>query len=191
MPRGFPVYIFTQRQQMNKFFGDYVDITALCLVFFTTLAITIIIKRKTGKQTRALPVFILFFTPVTILTAMFFHLLENSYRAIDNVIAGNFTYSFHFYSLLLFGIVLGSIAVFLLQACWRKTVRGLRNNRTIYLYMTLVALLCLPLLPITPISNVPVFCCGLSLAGVFLARREMKLQIHYFHPVKKDKNAMA
>jgi hypothetical protein len=160
---------------MNKFFQNYADITALGIIFCTTILLTIIIKRKTGRQTRVIAVFCLFFAPVTIVTAMLFHLLENTYHAIDNAITGNFKYSFHFYSLLLFGFVLGGIAVFLFRACWRKTVDGLRNNQVILLYLALVVLICLPLLPITPISNVPVFCCGLSLMGLFLAKRRITL----------------
>jgi len=49
------------------------------------------------------------------------------------------------------------------------------SNRRIFLLMLLVAIVCLPLLPITSLSVVPVFCCLVSLAGVYFVRRKVKL----------------
>jgi len=160
---------------MNKFFSDYVDLTAMIITVLIPLVLMLAIKRKTGNQARATAIYFLLFGPVGILTFMFFHLFENSYHAIEHAMAGDFKYDFHFYSLMLMGAVLACIAGFLTRACWKKCMGQLYNNRSIFLYMSLVALICLPLFPISAISNVPVFCCIISLPGVFFVRRKVKL----------------
>ena len=152
---------------MNTFFRDYVDLTALCMICCITLFLAIRAKLKTGRHTRFIPVFALFFAPVALLVLMFFHLLENIYHAVINAMAGTFTYNFHFYAIVLLGLVLGSIAFFLLRACKKKANGTLLHNRSIFLYLGLIVLICLPLLPITPISMVPLVFCGISLAGLF------------------------
>jgi hypothetical protein len=116
---------------------------------------------------------------------MFFHLFENTYHAVENVIAGRFSYNFHFYSLMLMGAVLAGIGAVLMRACWQKCTGLLYSNRRIFLFMLLTAILCLPLLPITPLSVVPVFCCLISFSGVFFVRRKTKqLEVAVFseHP---------
>ena len=102
---------------MNKFFREYVDLTALAILFLLPLALTVVVKRKTKKQTRAAAVYGLLFGPAGILTVMFFHLFENTFHAIDNAMAGTFVYNYHFYSLMLLGLVLASVAAMLMQAC--------------------------------------------------------------------------
>jgi hypothetical protein len=159
---------------MNKFFSEYVDLTALVLIFLTPVILTIIIKRKEKRQTRAAGVYILLFAPSGILTLMFFHLFENTYHAVENTIAGRFKYDFHFYSLILMGLVITTVAAFLMRVSWQKCKGQQFSNRRIFLGMSLIALLCLPLWPITPLSIVPVFCCFVSLTGVFFVRRKIK-----------------
>ena len=160
---------------MNKFFREYVDLTALVIIFLMPLLLTVVIKRKTKKQTRAAAVYGLLFGPAGILTLMFFHLFENAYHAVDNAIAGTFVYNYHFYSMMLMGILLASVATFLIKACWQKCIGRTGSNRRIFLLMLLVAIVCLPLLPITSLSVVPVFCCLISLTGVYFVRRKVKL----------------
>lgn len=158
---------------MNKFFSDYVDFTALILMALIPLLISVIIKRKRGKQVRAAAIYSLFFAPSAILILMFFHLFENTYHAVDHALTGRFTYDFRFYSIILIGIVFAGIGIFFITACWQKCMNKTDQNRRIFLSITLIALVCLPLLPITPLSIVPVFCCFLSLPGVFFACRRI------------------
>jgi len=157
---------------MNKFFNEYADLTAVLLTFFVPLFFTLLIKRKTGRQTRAVAVYSLSFGPIGILSFIFFHLFENSYRAIEKAVTGTFKYDFHFYALILLGVVIACIAYNLLQACWQKGMGKLPGNGSIFKYMLLILLVCLPLFPITPISNVPVICCLISIPGVFFSRRQ-------------------
>jgi len=158
---------------MNTFFREYVDPTALIIAVLIPLVLLFFINRKTGKQTRAAAAYFLLFGPAAIITFMFFHLFENSYHAIDNAMKGAFKYDFHFYSLILMGTVLAGIGCFFIRACWQKCMGQLYSNRPIFLWMSLVVLVCLPLFPISPISNVPVFCCIISLCGLFFVRRKI------------------
>ncbi|HKO81413.1 MAG TPA: hypothetical protein VJU78_13500 [Chitinophagaceae bacterium] len=159
---------------MNKFFGQYADLTALALTFLLPVILTLVIKRKAGKKTRAVPAYLLLFGPCGIVVFIFFHLFENSYRAISAVISGSFVYNFHFYSLLLMGAVIACIGYFFLRACWFKCVGGTNNNRLIFQIMLSIAVVTGPLIPITSISALPLFCCMFSLAGLPFVRRRLK-----------------
>ena len=161
---------------MDKFFEQYADFTAVILAFSLPLFFTIFIKLKTRKATRAMAVYLLLFGPLGILSFIFFHLLENSYRAIMAAIAGTFTYDFHFYSLMLMGFVIAAAASFFLVASLRKCLYGL-SNKNILLSIALIVMICAPLLPITPISAVPLVCCVVTLGGVFSVRRKPAMHI--------------
>ncbi len=159
---------------MHKFFSDYVDVTALIIIVLLPLLLTVLIKRKTKRNTRAAAVYAVLFGPAGLLTLMFFHLFENTYHAVENAITGRFSYNFHFYSLMLMGVILAGIGAFLMIACWQKCIGLPGDNGRILLFIFLTALVCLPLLPVTPLSIVPVLCCLISLTGLFFVRRKIK-----------------
>lgn len=159
---------------MNKFFNEYVDLTALILTFLLPLVLVLLIKRKEGRKTRAVPAYFLLFGPSGTLVFIFFHLFENSYHAIAAAATGVFTYNFHFYSLILLGVVVACIGYFLLRACWYKCIRQGYGNRVIFQFMLLLSIVILPLIPITPLSAVPLICCVFSMLGLPFARRRIK-----------------
>jgi len=159
---------------MDYFFAKYADLAALFLSFSLPVIVTIWIKRKTGNQTRAIPVGLLVFGPLGILSFIFFHLFENSYRAIAGALSGTFNYNFHFYSVILFGAVLATVAGYFLRSCVDKCLLQNFRNRVIFFYILLVVLVVVPLLPITPISAVPLICCVFSLSGLSFVRRKQK-----------------
>ena len=97
---------------MHKFFNQYADLTALLLTVLLPVITAFIVKRKTGRKTSAIPVYFLMFGPTGIIVFMFFHLFENIYRGIIAASSGVFHYDFRFYSLILFGIILGSAGYF-------------------------------------------------------------------------------
>jgi len=161
---------------MNKFFAEYADFTAVILAFSLPLFFTIFVKLKTRKTTRAMAVYLLLFGPIGILSFIFFHLFENSYRAIVAAIAGTFVYDFHFYSLMLMGVVIAVVAYFSLVACLCKCLYG-AGNKNIFLSMVLMVVICAPLLPVTPISAVPLICSVISFGGIFSVRRKPEMRI--------------
>lgn len=156
---------------MDKFFEEYADLTAVILAFFLPLFFTIFIKLRTRRATRAMAIYLLLFGPLGILSFIFFHLFENCYRAIVAAMAGTFKYDFHFYSLILFGVVIVVTASFFLMACLRKCLYG-SNHKNIFISIVLLVVMCAPLLPITLISAVPIICCIIALGGVFSVRRK-------------------
>ena len=120
---------------MNKFFAQYADLSALILTFLLPIIFTIWIKRQTGKRTRAMPVWLLVFGPLGILTFIFFHLFENCYRAIAGAMNGSFIYNFHFYSIILMGVVMAVGAACFLRACVHKCLRENFRDRVIFFQM--------------------------------------------------------
>lgn len=161
---------------MDKFFEEYADLTAVILAFSLPLFLTIFIKLKTRRATRAMAVYLLLFGPLGTLSFIFFHLFENSYRAIMAALAGTFEYDFHFYSLILLGVVIAVTASFFLVACLRKCLYGF-SNKNIFISIALVIAVCALLLPITLISAVPLICCVIALGGVFSVRRKSAMHI--------------
>jgi len=151
---------------MNEYFNKYADLTALSLTLALPLLFTIYLKRKAQKRIRAVPVYFLLFGPFGILSFIFFHLFENGYRAIEATLNSHFTYSFHFYSLILFGVVVASLGVLYLKTCIDKCLLVSKSNRS-YLYKVLLMLLVtVPLIPITPIAAVPTICCSVSILAL-------------------------
>lgn len=157
---------------MNKFFNQYADLTALCLTFLLPALFVWAVKRMAGKKVSAIPAWFLFFGPSGVMVFIFFHLFENSYRAIEGLIAGTFVYNFKFYSLILLGLVVGLSGYYFLRTCLEKCLQDQPANRSVFKAILLVVVICAPLIPITPISWAPIFCCGFSLIGLPFTRRE-------------------
>lgn len=159
---------------MNEFLEKYTDITALILTLLLPLLFTIRLKRKARKRLRVVPGYFLLFGPSGILAFIFFHLFENSYRAIDKAINGSFEYNFRFYSLILFGLVLAYLGALFLKACLAKCLAEQSSNRSYFYKILLVLLVTLPLIPITPIAAVPLICCSVSVLALPFVRRRSK-----------------
>ena len=150
----------------------YADLTALILTFLLPRIFTVWIKRKTGKQTRAIAVWLLVFGPLGILIFIFFHLFENSYRAITGALNGSFIYNFHFYSIILMGVVMAAVAGYFLRACVHKCLRQNFRNRVIFFYMLLCGSCFRSVVTDTPLSAIPLICCLFSLSGLAFVKRK-------------------
>ena len=151
---------------MNEYFNKYADLTALSLTLVLPLIFTIYLKRKAQKRIRAVPVYFLVFGPLGILSFIFFHLFENGYRAIDATANGHFAYNFHFYSLILFGVVVATLGTWYLKSCIDKCLWRPGSNRPYFYKVLLVLLITVPLIPITPIAAVPSICCSVSILAL-------------------------
>ena len=157
---------------MNEYFNKYADLTALSLTFVLPVLFTIYLKRKAQKRIRAVPVYFLLFGPFGILSFIFFHLFENGYRAIDATANGHFAYIFHFYSLILFGVVVASLGALYLKSCIDKCLWASRSNRSYFYKVLLMLLVTVPLIPITPIAAVPSICCSVSILALPFVRQK-------------------
>lgn len=159
---------------MSDFISKYIDLMALVLTILIPAIITFQLKRKKGKKLRAIAVYLNMFGPSGILVFIFFHLFENSYRAIDALIKGAFKYDFRFYSLLLLGVVIGYLGIQFLYACYAKCLQKEQANRYYFKQVFLILLFTLPLIPIIPIAAVPFICCVFSLSGFFFVNRKIR-----------------
>jgi hypothetical protein len=157
---------------MNEYFNKYADLTALSLTFALPLLFTIYLKIKAQKRIRAVPAYFLFFGPFGILSFIFFHLFENSYRAIEATVNSHFTYNFHFYSLILFGVVVASLGALYLKSCIDKCLSVSSGNRSYFFKVLLMLLITVPLIPITPIAAVPAICCSVSILALPFVRKK-------------------
>jgi hypothetical protein len=172
---------------MNEFFNKYADVTALSLALLLPLLLSIYLKRKAKAAIRTLPTYFFLFGPLGILSFIFFHLFENTYRAITAAIDGHFAYNFHFYSLILFGLVVAYLAALFLNACIDKCVSESASNSSYWYKLSLILLITLPLIPVTPIAAVPAICCSFSVLSYPFVRKskvgfkstEQKLNAYY------------
>ena len=187
---------FSKTKAMNEFFDKYADLTALALTLILPLGLTIYLKTKAQKKIRVLAVYFFVFGPLGILSFIFFHLFENSYRAIVAAINGSFVYNFHFYALILLGFVVGYLGALYLKACYDKCLIGPKQNRSYFYKVLLLLLVTAPLIPITPIAAVPGICCLVSvLAFPFVCRNRMfknvkeNSQEYAFMPQQQDNDS--
>jgi predicted Na+-dependent transporter len=161
---------------MNEFFNKYADLTALLLTLLLPLLLTAYVKRNFKTRVRAVPVYFLLFGPLGILSFIFFHLFENTYRAIAAAIDGHFAYNFHFYSLMLFGLVVAYVGALFLKACIDMCASDSHSKGSYWYKIVLILLITLPLIPITPIAAVPAIWSSFSMLSYpFVRKRKVGL----------------
>jgi hypothetical protein len=160
---------------MNDFIAKYIDLTVLVLGFLGTLLFTLRLAR--GTRFRRFPLFFVVYGAMLVSMAMVAHIFENSYHAVERVIAGTFVYDFRFYSRILMGVVFLSITLYMLQQL-RAWGAGDRSGMVNFIKAALVlVVLSLPTGLLTPIGYVPAIACAISLAGMPFAvkRRQSEL----------------
>ena len=163
---------------MTQFIYRYIDIIALALTALFPLVGTIQLKRKAGRNLRAVPAYLFLSGPCGSLAFIFFHLFENVYRGIVFAIDGTFQYTFRYYSLILIGVVVGYLGINFLNACRRKCLGQPGANRSYFIQLFLMLLFTVPMIPLISIAAVPLYCCGVSLAGFsFVSRKQVQMPI--------------
>jgi len=85
---------------------------------------------------------------------MLLHIVQNAYRAYVSVVENN-VFNFYFYSLQLFGFVVGYQSFLLLKSCPRHVAEDRRFNRKLFLNIALIVLTTLPTFVFTPIGIIP------------------------------------
>lgn len=167
---------------MDKFFFYYIDLAVTLIGILLSILYTYSLSRKSSLPLRKIPLFFVLFGPFTIISYMSGHLGEISFRAIQKVIAGNFIYNFHFYSLMLMGIVFMAMALYALNriAAWSRGESKARKH--FFLTALSIAVLSAPTFPFTPIGLLPALACGLSVAFIpfalksFIPKKKRELQ---------------
>ena len=157
---------------MNEFFARYVDNVALLLCVLIPMIITFQLKRRAGKKLRAIPLYFFVFGPIGIMTFMFFHLFDNGYHAVEAAIKGVFQYSFRFYSLILFGLLVSYMGVQLFRINYRRCLQENNSYKSFFSQSALIILVTAPLIPLTPIASVPTLCCIISTMAIAFVQRK-------------------
>lgn len=156
---------------MNQFFLYWVDLAAMVLSLIIALFFTIRYKRSSIKPLRAVPLFFLLFGPLVIIVHMGFHNFEILYRAIQAGIAGTFTYSFRFYSLMLMGMLVLWLSVVFLKQSAGLYVWGSVSRKQLLQTAGIIALVTLPTIPLTPIGSLPLMACIINLTASAFVRK--------------------
>lgn len=157
---------------MNSFFLYWVDLAAMVLSLALALYFTIRYKKKGVQPLRAVPLFFLLFGPLVIIVHMGFHNFEILYRAVQNSMAGNFTYSFRFYSLMLMGVLVLWLSVSFLKQSAGVYVWGTHTKKELLRTASIIALVTLPTIPLTPIGSLPLMACLINLIASAFVRKK-------------------
>jgi hypothetical protein len=143
----------------------YIDNALIGLSFIGASAISLCLRRR---MTGFLFSSILLFPPLLIFLNMWAHFIAVAVVNIQRSTAGNFQYSFSFYSLLLFGLVFivlsGTVIHFTrLYVCGQR-----RQKKFIYIVNGITAVLILPVGFLNPIGFLPVICSIISSLALLL-----------------------
>jgi hypothetical protein len=148
-----------------------IDNSILALAFLTAI---LIVRFSAGRRLGWFPSFLLLFAPLVIFFNMWGHTIAVLIVNYKRYLSGSFQYGFHFYSLLLFGIVF--IGISGLNIHWtRCAISGDKSQRIkIHGLNAITTLLFLPLFLINPIALLPVMASAVSSLTLVLAKSESK-----------------
>jgi hypothetical protein len=163
---------------MVEFIYTYIDLMALALTAVFPLIVTLRLKKRAGVKLRSVPAYLLVFGPCGTIAFIFFHLFENTYRAIQGLLNGTFQYTFRFYALILTGVVVAYLGFQFLSACQRKCLGMGKANRNYLIQLSLLLVFTVPQIPLISIAAVPFYCCVISLLGFgFVHRKTSRLPL--------------
>jgi hypothetical protein len=148
-------------------------------LLLVSLIVAVIITRFTKQRSAgAASSFFLLFSPLVIFLNMWAHTVAVVIVNIKRYQAGNFQYTFHFYSLLLFGIVFILVSGVNISLA-RKVIKGDVPGKKRILWLNLAtAVLFLPLMFINPIALLPVICSIVSSVTLWLMKAPAQTQIN-------------
>jgi hypothetical protein len=167
---------------MNRFFELFGGPVAVLLSVIATIIIGRRWKAYRAENTRLIAVALLYWGPVFLMACMLLHIVQNAYRAI---VSFNETgaFNFYYYSLQLFGFVVGYQSYLLLKTC--RTYAGLQVGTKGKLFAGIgwIVLTTLPTLAFTPIGIIP--------SSVLLLTVFFSLAVHRSTPVRISRNTFA
>jgi hypothetical protein len=139
---------------MNRFFELFGGPIAVLLSILSTVIVSRRWKIYRSKNARRVPVAFLYWGPLFLMACMFLHIVQNAYRAIVSF-SETGAFNFYFYSLQLFGFVVGYQCYLLLKACRKHAGGEKRVSSPLLLNIGLIVLTTLPTFMFTPIGIIP------------------------------------
>ena len=138
-------------------------ITAICLVKFNG-------KRKSG----AVRSFLLLFAPLVIFFNMWGHTVAVMIVNYKRYLGGVFQYNFHFYGLMLFGLIFILISGLNIDRA-RKLIDGDQSQkRMLHWLNAITGVLFLPMVFLNPIASLPVIASAVSSATIMIVKSSKK-----------------
>jgi len=166
-----PVSIFSS---MNHFFELFGGPIAVLLSIVSTIIVSRRWKKVRAHNTRGVMVAFLYWGPLFLIACMFLHNFQNAYRAI---VSFNETgvFNFYFYSLQLFGFVVGYQSYLLLKNCQRHAAGEKRISKKLLFSIGLIVVTTLPTFLFTPIGIIPTAILFITLLLSFSIHRSIGL----------------
>src|SRR6476469_405497 len=139
---------------MNHFFELFGGPIAVLLSIISTIVVSRRWKPDRARNTRCILVGFLYWGPLFLMSCMLLHIFQNAYRAI---VSFNETgvFNFYYYSLQLFGFVVGYQSFLLLENCHTHAAGEIRIDKKLLLSIGLIVLTTLPTYIFTPIGIIP------------------------------------
>lgn len=143
---------------------------AVLTSILAAIVLTVITIRKSEIPLRRVAPFFMFFGPSAILVHMSCHILKINYHAIENRRAGQFTYNFRFYSLMLMAVVLVYCNQLLLQRI-KKFIEG-NSSSEVLKAIGMIVFVRLPTVPFTSIGSLPTMACIITLIALPFVKKQ-------------------
>ncbi|WP_080056358.1 hypothetical protein [Spirosoma aerolatum] len=142
----------------------HIDEFVVSLALLLTLLNTVRLVRGASLPVRRLPAALVVLGPTANATLMGAgHLFENSYHAVERLLAGTYTYNFRQYSLFLMGVVMLAISLYILRQLsnWFSGIPG-SERKAVQATLAIVAVSA-PTIAFTPIGILPTLVSFVSL----------------------------
>ena len=144
------------------------------------LTALLVLRFSKNRMTGIISSFFLLFAPLVIFYNMWAHTLAVLIVYYKKYLLGNFQYTFHFYSLVFFGVIFILLSGYNIS-CALKSIKGdLSQKRKIHMLNFATALLFIPMVFINPIASLPVIASIVSSISLRVARpvnRESRLKV--------------
>lgn len=160
-----------------------IDNSLLALAFITAI---LMVRSNSGRRFPLLSSFFLLFAPLVIFFNMWAHTVAVLIVNYKRYVSGTFEYSFHFYSLVLFGVVFIIISGMNIDYA-RKLINGHQAYKTkLHSLNVITGLLFLPVFFINPLGLLPVIASVISSLTLVLAKIKQSEPAEGFRKLRAD-----
>ena len=147
---------------------ENIDTIALFAGLLGSVLFTFWLIKTATIGIRAVPLFLASFGSSVVVSSMAFgHLFENCYRAALRVVEGTFVFNFHFYSIILMGLVILSHGLYMLWQLRLITMGDPAAKKRFLLAAVVLSALTAPVFLLRPIGLLPTIACIISLSGLY------------------------
>jgi hypothetical protein len=148
------------------------DTSIALLTLLLGLFLANYLYRTRQVAVKRLPLALVVLAAMWSLLNMVGHLVAVLWVNIDRMVKGTFTYSFHFYALLLMGVVFLTLNALQLNRIVLMSRGKYYMRKQLTLFCLSLAALSLPLFPLNPIGLLPVICSVVILSTIAITKKQ-------------------